>query len=76
MGAQIKPPPGTGPYCFRIHGQIYHIVSPLYVGSEEKAGKASCTFLIPAKPQIKEWKIQIRDAHKFSSSSWIQYFKK
>ncbi|GBM29649.1 hypothetical protein AVEN_125296-1 [Araneus ventricosus] len=30
MGAQIKPPPGTGPYCYRIHGQIYHVVSPLY----------------------------------------------
>ncbi|GBM57791.1 hypothetical protein AVEN_90955-1 [Araneus ventricosus] len=30
MGAQIKPPPGTGPYCYRIHGQIYHMVSPLY----------------------------------------------
>ena len=24
MGAQISPPPGFGPYCFRIHGQIYH----------------------------------------------------
>ncbi|GBO33109.1 hypothetical protein AVEN_73612-1 [Araneus ventricosus] len=30
MGAQIQPPPGTGPYCYRIHGQIYHMVSPLY----------------------------------------------
>ncbi|GBO22923.1 hypothetical protein AVEN_119396-1 [Araneus ventricosus] len=30
MGAQITPPPGTGPYCYRIHGQIYHMVSPLY----------------------------------------------
>ena len=24
LGAQISPPPGFGPYCFRIHGQIYH----------------------------------------------------
>ncbi|GBN15889.1 hypothetical protein AVEN_144698-1 [Araneus ventricosus] len=30
MEAQIKPPPGTGPHCYRIHGQIYHMVSPLY----------------------------------------------
>ncbi|GBN43288.1 hypothetical protein AVEN_190658-1 [Araneus ventricosus] len=30
MGAQIKLPPGTGPYCYRIHGQIYHMVSHLY----------------------------------------------
>ena len=24
MGASIVQPPGRGPYCFRIHGQIYH----------------------------------------------------
>ncbi|XP_030850990.1 uncharacterized protein LOC754317 [Strongylocentrotus purpuratus] len=24
MGAMMAPPPGRGPYCFRIHGQIYH----------------------------------------------------
>lgn len=24
LGAQISPLPGFGPYCFRIHGQIYH----------------------------------------------------
>ena len=30
MGAQIKPPPGFGPYCFRIHGQIYHSTSALH----------------------------------------------
>ncbi|XP_055951619.1 uncharacterized protein LOC129987693 [Argiope bruennichi] len=32
MGAQIKPPPGKGPYCYRIHGQMYHMVSPLNSG--------------------------------------------
>lgn len=30
FGAQIAPPPGHGPYCFRIHGQIYHRSSSLY----------------------------------------------
>ena len=30
MGAQIAPPPGRGPYCFRIHGQVYHRTSPLH----------------------------------------------
>jgi hypothetical protein len=30
MGASISQPPGHGPYCFRIHGQIYHRVSPLH----------------------------------------------
>ncbi|UYV69181.1 hypothetical protein LAZ67_6002683 [Cordylochernes scorpioides] len=24
MGANLVPPPGYGPYCFRINGQIYH----------------------------------------------------
>ena len=24
MGADIAPPPGHGPYCYRIHGQFYH----------------------------------------------------
>jgi hypothetical protein len=24
FGASLAPPPGYGPYCFRIHGQIYH----------------------------------------------------
>jgi hypothetical protein len=30
VGAQIKSQLGDGPYCFRIHGQIYRLVSPLY----------------------------------------------
>ncbi|KAL6742312.1 hypothetical protein Aduo_015474 [Ancylostoma duodenale] len=29
MGAQLDTPRGSGPYCFRIHGQIYHSVGPL-----------------------------------------------
>jgi hypothetical protein len=29
FGANIKSPPGRGPYCFRIHGQIYHQVGSL-----------------------------------------------
>jgi len=30
MGAQVVPPPGNGPYCYRIHGQIYHLTGPLH----------------------------------------------
>ncbi len=30
MGAQVKPPPGHGPYCFRVHGQVYHQTGPLH----------------------------------------------
>ncbi|GBM68541.1 hypothetical protein AVEN_247892-1 [Araneus ventricosus] len=38
MGAEIKPPPGTGPYSFHIHSQIYHMVSPLYTNERNKPG--------------------------------------
>ena len=30
LGAQMAPPPGFGPYCFRIHGQIYHRTGGLH----------------------------------------------
>jgi hypothetical protein len=30
MGAFIAPKPGYSPYCFRIHGQIYHRTSPAH----------------------------------------------
>ncbi|GBN87992.1 hypothetical protein AVEN_107373-1 [Araneus ventricosus] len=36
MGAQIKPPRGTGPYCYRLQGQVYHRVSPLYASDQHK----------------------------------------
>jgi hypothetical protein len=38
MGAEIKPPPGHRPYCFRIHSQIYHMISPLYAKVTNKPG--------------------------------------
>ena len=30
FGADIQTPPGRGPYCFRIHGQIYHRIGDLH----------------------------------------------
>ena len=30
MGAMMAPPPGRGPYCFRIHGQVYHRTGTLH----------------------------------------------
>jgi hypothetical protein len=35
MGAKICPPSGYGPYCFRIHGQIYHRVGPFHPKDKE-----------------------------------------
>ena len=29
LGANQSPPPNRGPYCYRIHGQIYHQITPL-----------------------------------------------
>ncbi|GBN82679.1 hypothetical protein AVEN_103253-1 [Araneus ventricosus] len=36
LEAQIKPPRRTGPYCYRLHGQVYHRVSPLYASDQHK----------------------------------------
>jgi hypothetical protein len=36
MGADIKSPPGNGPYCFRLHDQLYHLVSLLYPKEKTK----------------------------------------
>lgn len=30
MGANLDIPRGHGPYCFRIHGQVYHFAGPLH----------------------------------------------
>jgi hypothetical protein len=30
VDVEVKLPPGTGPYCFQIHGQTYHCVSLFY----------------------------------------------
>ncbi|GBN49800.1 hypothetical protein AVEN_33280-1 [Araneus ventricosus] len=38
MGAEIKAPLGTCPLCFHIHGQIYHMVSPLCSNERNRSG--------------------------------------
>lgn len=39
IGANIDFPPGRGPYCFRIHGQMYHKISNINTGSAAKFGQ-------------------------------------
>jgi hypothetical protein len=34
----MKSPPGNGPYCLRIHGHIYHLVSRLNPNEANKPG--------------------------------------
>ncbi|VDL83924.1 unnamed protein product, partial [Nippostrongylus brasiliensis] len=36
MGAQIRPPTGPGPYCFRIHDQVYHFIGPLHPEGDQR----------------------------------------
>ncbi|KAF2359671.1 hypothetical protein FHG87_009576 [Trinorchestia longiramus] len=36
FGANIRPPPGRGPYCFRLQGQIYHYASNLRADDPEE----------------------------------------
>ncbi|OXA46564.1 hypothetical protein Fcan01_18731 [Folsomia candida] len=53
MGANIAPPPGYGPYCFRINGQIYHRTGSLHpTGAKENL--PNFIFLTPMRHVIKE----------------------
>ncbi|CAI5440372.1 unnamed protein product [Caenorhabditis angaria] len=36
MKAQVEVPKGRGPYCYRIHGQVYHFVGSLHPAVGEK----------------------------------------
>jgi hypothetical protein len=36
MGAETKSPQGNGPYCFRLHDQLYNLVSLLHPNEETK----------------------------------------
>ena len=35
FGAKITPPPGYGPYCFKIQGMVHHRISPLYAETQK-----------------------------------------
>jgi hypothetical protein len=44
---EIKSRPWYGPYCFQVHGQSYHLVSPLY---SSETNSPSCRRLDIADP--------------------------
>jgi hypothetical protein len=44
MGTQMESPDGNCPYCFRVHVQIYHFVSPLYLNKVNKQGTDNFMF--------------------------------
>ncbi|CAF2003327.1 unnamed protein product [Rotaria magnacalcarata] len=37
LGVQIAASTTRGPYCFRIHGQIYHLIDALHSGADQRA---------------------------------------
>ncbi|XP_053571517.1 uncharacterized protein LOC128661269 [Bombina bombina] len=47
MGANIAPPPGYGPYCFRINGQIYHRSGSLHPENDDQRKFAQLYILSP-----------------------------
>jgi hypothetical protein len=47
MGANIAPPPGYGPYCFRINGQIYHRSGALHPANGDQRKFAQLYILDP-----------------------------
>jgi hypothetical protein len=52
IGAEIKSSPGKSTYSFRIHDQIYHLVSPLCPVDTNKPGHTdNFTFSILLKQQ-------------------------
>ena len=55
MGAQISLPPGHGPYCFRIHGQVYHNSGALHPIEGQTRKFAQIYILDPVKQPINEW---------------------
>ncbi|XP_039610024.1 uncharacterized protein LOC120529870 [Polypterus senegalus] len=49
MGAKISPPPGYGPYCFRIHGSICHRAGTLHPQQGENRQFAQLYILDPSE---------------------------
>ena len=47
LGANIAPPPGYGPYCFRINGQIYHRSGALHPSNDDQRQFAQLYILDP-----------------------------
>ncbi|KAF2348917.1 hypothetical protein FHG87_020328 [Trinorchestia longiramus] len=43
FGANIRPPPGRGPYCFHSQGQTYHYASNLHADDPKREDTAILT---------------------------------
>jgi hypothetical protein len=58
MGANIVPPPGYGPYCFRINGQIYHRAGALHPSNGDQRKFAQLYILDPEEAGNQRMQIQ------------------
>jgi hypothetical protein len=61
VGTEIKFPPGIGPYCFRVCGQIYHLVSPLYTNEAHEPEYGQFYISISAEATPKGLENQTKD---------------
>ncbi|XP_030066701.1 uncharacterized protein LOC115475101 [Microcaecilia unicolor] len=62
MGANISPPPGYGPYCFRINGTIYHRTGSLHPDNEKQRQFAQLYILDPDEAALQRLQI-LPNAH-------------
>jgi hypothetical protein len=58
MGANITPPPGYGPYCFRINGQIYHRAGALHPDNADQRKFAQLYILDPEEAGNQRMRMQ------------------
>ncbi|XP_030046483.1 uncharacterized protein LOC115461068 [Microcaecilia unicolor] len=57
MGVNISPPPGYGPYCFRINGTIYHRTGSLHPDNEKQRQFAQLYILDPDEAALQRLQI-------------------
>ena len=52
MGVKIELPPGHGPYVFRIHGQIQHLIRSSVIPPNNTAPKYASLYFIEPKQAL------------------------
>jgi hypothetical protein len=71
LGVEAESQLGKGPYCFRIHGRIYHLVSPLYPKEANKSGYRQFYILDPAEAKTKQIKNHSDQGYMAELMQWL-----
>jgi hypothetical protein len=71
--AEFKSPPENGPYCSRIHGQIYYLVSPLCPNQANKPGYGQLHMFSSAEAAIKHLKDQTKCVSPKECNDWMRF---